>query len=85
MKIRTLSMSVTAIILTCCTFSSSAQTLTPDLRAVLDGKGWKGDMNKTNIEHPTSNAEHRSRGHATCSTFDVRCSMFSVRCLPFCL
>ena len=72
MKIRTLSMSVTAIILTCCTFSSSAQTLTPDLRAVLDGKGWKGDMNKTNIEHPTSNAEHRSRRQATCSTFDVK-------------
>src|SRR6266508_250271 len=33
-----------------------------------------------NIEHPTSNAEHRSRGHAPCSTFDVRCSMFSGRC-----
>jgi len=41
--------------------------------------------NKTNIEHPTSNAEHRSPGHATCSAFDVRCSMFSVRCLLFCL
>ena len=33
-------------------------------------------MNKTNIEHPTSNAEHRRRGHATETTFDVRCSMF---------
>src|SRR5437667_5306728 len=38
-------------------------------------------MNKTNIEHQASNAEHRSRGHATCTTVDVRCSMFSVRCL----
>ena len=33
-------------------------------------------MNETNIEHPTSNAEHRSRGLASCTTFDVRCSMF---------
>ncbi len=41
-KIRILSMSVTAIILTCCTYSSSAQTVTPDLKAVPDGKGWKG-------------------------------------------
>ena len=40
-------------------------------------------MNKTNIEHPTSNAEQRRRGHATESTFDVRCSMFDVRCFPF--
>src|SRR5438552_6654776 len=35
-------------------------------------------MNKTNIEYPTSNAEHRSRGHMTCSTFEVQCSMFDV-------
>src|SRR2546423_5253944 len=40
-------------------------------------------MNKTNIEHPTSNAEHRRRGHAPDSTFDVQCSMFDVRCFPF--
>src|SRR5881396_1494439 len=33
-------------------------------------------MNKTNIEHPTSNAEHRRRRHQTGSTFDVQCSMF---------
>ena len=34
-------------------------------------------MHKTNIEHPTSNAERRNRGHATCSSIGVRCSMFS--------
>src|SRR6266540_2064093 len=40
-------------------------------------------MNKTNIEHPTSNAEHRSRTHAPAqpSTFDVQYSAFDVR--PF--
>ena len=39
-------------------------------------------MDKTNIEHPTSNPEHRRRGGATDLTFGVRCSMFSVRCFP---
>jgi hypothetical protein len=50
MKTRILTMSVIAIILTCCTNSSSgAQTLTPDLRAVPDGKGWKGSINATKL------------------------------------
>ena len=49
MKIRIPSISVTAIILTCCTYSSSAQTLTPDLKAVLDGKGWKGSIGATKL------------------------------------
>ena len=49
MKIRILSISVTAIILTCCTRSSSAQTLTPDLKAVPDGKGWKGSIGATKL------------------------------------
>ena len=48
-KIRILSASVTAIILTCCTYSSSAQTLTPDLKAVPDGKGWKGSIGATRL------------------------------------
>src|SRR5439155_19751191 len=35
--------------LTCCIYSSSAQTLTPDLRAVPDGKGWKGSIGATKL------------------------------------
>lgn len=42
MKIRIPSISVISIILACSTYSSSAQPLTPDLKAVSDGKGWKG-------------------------------------------
>ena len=49
MKIRILSISVTAIVLTCCTYSSSAQTLTPDLKAVPEGKGWKGAIAATKL------------------------------------
>src|SRR5256886_10170565 len=48
-KIRILSISATAIILTCCTYSSNAQMLTPDLKAVPDGKGWKGSIGTTNL------------------------------------
>src|SRR5262249_10930521 len=29
--------------------SSNAQTLTPDLKAVPDGKGWKGSLNATKL------------------------------------
>ena len=49
MKIRILSKSVSAIILTCCAYSSSGQTLTPDLKAVPDGKGWKGSIGATKL------------------------------------
>ena len=47
MKIRIPSLSVTAFVLACCTYSLSAQTLTPDLKAVPDGKGWKGNIGAT--------------------------------------
>ena len=47
--IRILSISVTAIILTCCAYSASAQTLAPDLKAVPDGKGWKGSIGATKL------------------------------------
>jgi len=49
MKIKILSISVTAIVLTCCADSSGAQTLTPDLKAVPDGKGWKGSISATKL------------------------------------
>jgi len=48
-KISIPSISVTVMILTCCTCSSSAQTLTPDLKAVPDGKGWKGSIGATKL------------------------------------
>jgi len=48
-KTRILSMSAIAIILTCGTYSSSAQTLTLDLKAVPDGKGWKGSIDATKL------------------------------------
>jgi len=48
-KTRILSISVTAIILVCCAYSSSAQTRTPDLKAVPDGKGWKGSIGATKL------------------------------------
>src|SRR6266705_2723270 len=38
-------------------------------------------MNKTNIEHPTSNVEHRSRRRANCSTCIVRLALCLVWCL----
>jgi len=38
-----------AFVLACCTYSLSAQTLTPDLKAVPDGKGWKGNIGATKI------------------------------------
>jgi hypothetical protein len=49
MKIRIPSLSVTAFVLTYCTYSLSAQTLTPDLKTVPDGKGWKGDTGATKL------------------------------------
>ena len=49
MKIRIPSLSVTAFVLACCTYSLSAQTLTPDLKAVPDGKGWKGNIGATKL------------------------------------
>ena len=49
MKISILSTSLTAIIITCSTGSSSAQTLTPDLKAVPEGKGWKGAIAATKL------------------------------------
>src|ERR1051325_4497579 len=42
MKIRIQNMSAAAIILAFCTGSSSAQTITPERKAVPEGKGWKG-------------------------------------------
>ena len=44
-----LSISATVIILTCCTCASHAQALTPDLKAVPDGKGWKGSIGATKL------------------------------------
>jgi len=44
-----LGISATVIILTCCTCSSNAQALTPDLKAVPDGKGWKGSIGATKL------------------------------------
>src|SRR2546426_4052491 len=35
-------------------------------------------MSELNIEHPTSNAEHRTCGQNVVPNFDVRCSMFCV-------
>ena len=49
MKIRILSISVIAIILTCCAYSASTQTVTPDLKTVPDGKGWKGSIGATKL------------------------------------
>ena len=48
MKIRIPSLSVTAFVLAYCT-SVGAQTLTPDLKAVPNGKGWKGDIGATKL------------------------------------
>ena len=47
MKIRTLS--ITALILACFAGSSRAQTITPDLKAVPEGKGWKGSINAAKL------------------------------------
>jgi hypothetical protein len=49
MKTRIPSLSEIAFILVCCTSSMSAQTLTPDLKTVPDGKGWKGDTAGTRV------------------------------------
>ena len=49
MKIRIHSMSVATIILAFCTGSSGAQTVTPDLKAVPEGKGWKGAVTATKL------------------------------------
>jgi hypothetical protein len=49
MKIRIPSLSVSAIVVAYCTYSLSAQPLTPDLRAVHDGKGWKGNIGATKL------------------------------------
>jgi hypothetical protein len=48
-KAKILSIGVTVILLNCCTFSSSAQTITPDLKAVPEGKGWKGAIADTKL------------------------------------
>jgi hypothetical protein len=44
MKISLAGTRVTAIVFACFTCSSSAQPLTPDLRALPEGKGWKGNI-----------------------------------------
>ena len=49
MKIRIPSLSLTAFVLAYCTYPLSAQTLTPDLKAVPDGKGWKGSIGATKL------------------------------------
>src|ERR1041385_7194106 len=41
---RIVSLSVTAAMVTCGTFSSGAQPVTPDLKSAPDGKGWKGSI-----------------------------------------
>jgi len=49
MKIVILSLSVIALVLTCCPSPASAQTLTPDLKTVPEGKGWKGSIAATKL------------------------------------
>src|SRR5207244_130427 len=49
MKIRALSTSLTVMILTSYTYSSKAQTITPDLKAVSDGRGWKGSISAAKL------------------------------------
>jgi|SRR5881394_657887 len=49
MKFRILSIGVTATILAWCINASGAQILTPDLKAVPDGKGWKGSISATKL------------------------------------
>ena len=49
MKIRMLSLCMTALVLTCRPCSSNAQTLTPDLKTVPEGKGWKGSISATKL------------------------------------
>ena len=49
MKVRILSISMSAIIVTCCAYSFGAQTLTSDLKAVSQGKGWKGSIGATKL------------------------------------
>ncbi len=49
MKIVIPNPSITAFILAYCTCSLSAQTVTPDLKAVPEGKGWKGNIAATKL------------------------------------
>ena len=49
MKFGILSIGVTATILAWCINSSGAETLTPDLKAVPEGKGWKGSIGATKL------------------------------------
>jgi len=42
-------MSVCAIAVLCCAFSSVAQTVVPDLKTVPEGKGWKGSIDATKL------------------------------------
>lgn len=49
MKIPSLKISVIATTLICCTHLSHAQTLTPDLKAVPEGKGWKGNIDAAKL------------------------------------
>jgi len=48
-NIRILGLSVTAFVLAYCTCTLSAQTVTPDLRAVPDGQRWKGNTGETKL------------------------------------
>jgi len=49
MKAKHLLIVATAIILHCCGYSSGAQTITPDLKAVPEGKGWKGNSDAAKL------------------------------------
>ena len=42
-------LSVTALVLAYCTYLLSAQTLTPDLKTVPEGKGWKGSIGASKL------------------------------------
>ena len=59
MKIRIPSLSVTAFVLACWTYPLTAQTLTPDLKAIPDGKGWKGNVSATKFLWEGWGAGHR--------------------------
>ncbi len=67
MKSRTLSIRVTAILLTCCSAGTAcAETLKPDLRDVPDGKKWKGDVKVAKTIAYAKNASARQQLRDQC-------------------
>lgn len=56
MKPRIVSMSMCAIVVICFIYCSMAQTINPDLKAVPEGRGWKGDIGATKLVEKDSSA-----------------------------